>query len=165
MSFFDEMGWLAIGGYYATEEGLSGHFQQKKLDEANTIIRSLSDEALEQKIQKEIGNASEEKFNEIWRRIEDFKRDNPHLIRRHLWSSYWNYVGKERFPFTHERFCLQIGKKRLTKADEKILATYRGWTVTLLMNTYGKYSVVEATRVTFRQVFGVGKDGWTREFG
>ena len=165
MGFWDEAGWLAIGGYYAAEEGLGGHFQKKKLSDVDAIIRSLTDEALEQSIRNEVGNASEEKFDEIWNRIEEFKRDNPHLIRKHIWSSYWGHVGKERFPFTYERFCLQSNKKKLTKSDEKMLATYRGWVVTLLMNTYGKYSVVEATRIAFRQVYGAGKDGWTREFG
>ena len=165
MSFFEETGWLAIGGYFAAEAGLSEHFQKKKINEVSAIVNSLSDEVLERKVREEIGSASGEKYNEIWGRIEEFKRDNPHLIQKHLWSSYWNHVGKERFPFTYESFCTQAGKNRLTKTDEKMLATYRGWTVTLLMNTYGKYSVVEATRVAFRQVFGVGKDSWTREFG
>nr|DAX24618.1 MAG TPA: hypothetical protein [Caudoviricetes sp.] len=165
MGFWDEAGWFAIGSYYAAEDGLNEYTQKKKLNDAWLIVSSLSDSVLEQEIRNDVGNASDEKFNEIWCRIEEFKRDNPHLIHKHIESSYWGYVGKERFPFTHGQFCLQSNKKKITKADEKMIATYRGWVVTLLMNICGKYSVAEATRVAFRQVYGDGRDSWTREFG
>lgn len=165
MGMYDVAGWLALGGYYAIEDGLTNHSQKKKLKEVSAIINNLTDEAFEKKIRDEVGNASEDKFDEIWNRIEEFKRDYRHLIHEHLSTSYWLCVGKERFPFTHDSFCKQTNRKRLTKSDEKMIAMYRGWVVTLLMNTYKKYSVAEATRVAFRQVYGIGRDDWTIDFG
>ena len=47
MSLFDELGWLAIGGYYAAEAGLSERFQKKKINEVSAIVNELTDEALE----------------------------------------------------------------------------------------------------------------------
>lgn len=165
MAFWDEVGWLAIGSYHVFGESIADYSQKKKINEVSSIIKSLIDEEFEQKLRDEISDASPDKFNEVWCRIEEYKRDNPHLLQKHNSTSYWSYVGKERFPFTRDKFCLVAGKNKLTKADEKMLSTYRGWTITLLMSTYGKYSVAEATRIAFRQVFGVGKDSWTREFG
>lgn len=87
MGFWDEAGWFAIGSYYAAEDGLNEYTQKKKLNDAWLIVSSLSDSVLEQEIRNDVGNASDEKFNEIWCRIEEFKRDNPHLIHKHIQAS------------------------------------------------------------------------------
>lgn len=165
MGLWDNVGWLTVGAYNAVSSGQGERIQKQQVSQVEAIIQCLTDKAFEEKLKCEIADADGEKFNEIWCRIEEFKRDNPHLIQKHLASSYWFHVGKERFPFTYTQFLLQTGKQRLTKSDEKLLGTYRGWTLTLLMNTYGKYSTMEATRIAFRQVFGAGRDSWTREFG
>lgn len=165
MPFWDDVGWITTGGYRAFESGVAANFQKKKSEKVSSIVRSLTDEDFERKLREEIYSASPEKFNETWCRIEEFKRDNLHLTKKHLSTSYWMHVGKERFPFTRSMMCVMLNKNKLSKSDEKILSMYRGWTITLLMNTYGKYSIMEATRIAFRQVYGAGSDVWTREFG
>lgn len=161
----DVSGWIAISGYHALEDNLNSYGRKKELKTVDAIISSLIDEPLERQIREIVYGASREDYEQIWKKIEEFKRDNPHLYRNHLWSSYWGHVGKWRFPFTYDIYCEQARKKHLTKSDEKMLATYRGWTITLLMNTHGRYSKMEATRVAYHQVYGQGAGDWTREFG
>lgn len=165
MGFWDDIGWISVGGYHAAKDAFDSRVTGGKAEEISEIVSDLSDTELEKKVRDEVCSASGEQYNEIWKRIEIFKRDNPHLVRKHIAFSYWGHVGKERFPFTYGEYCRMLGKKRLTKSDEKMLAMYRGWVVTLLMNTYDAYSVMESTRIAFHRVCGPGKASWTMEFG
>lgn len=160
----DGIGWAAVGGYYALENALKSHSDNAKIRDAERLINVMSDRALEDKIRNEISRVGDEKFDEIWRYIERFKRENPHIANPHGNDSYWKLVGKERFPFTNVQFAKQACKVP-NKSEKEMVRTYFGWTITLLMNTQNKYSVMEATRIAFRDIFGNESWSWTREYG
>lgn len=165
MAFWSDVSWLAIGGYNA----ITNYSEHKQTSQAvgtiQTIIRSLTDPDIESLVRAMVYGADEGKFLEVWENIESFKRENFYLLIPYIGSSYWGYVGKERFPFTRDRLLNAINKKKLSRADEKMLATYRGWTITLIMNMYGKRSEMEATRIAYNQVYGGGSGSWTMEYG
>lgn len=166
MSLWNDAGWLLVGGYHAIENSMSTTAAKRDMLKINSIAAALTDKELEEQVRSTVYNATtDEDFIKIWKRIEEFKRDNPHMVTKHKLTSFWGPVGKTRFPFTRARYCADIGKSRLTKADERMLATYRGWTITLLMNTYGKYSREEAFRVAVREVYGTGHPLYTTEYG
>ena len=164
MSKWDDAGWIAIGSYNALDAALAERRNITALNKVEAIIATLNDPELEKRVADGVYNADREDFVAIWTRIEVFKRDNPHITAKHLWS-YWLCVGEERFPFTYYAyFALCPHKKKLNADDNKMLGLYRGRTITLLMNTYGGYSKMEATRMAYKQVHDSNAE-WTRELG
>ena len=158
----DGLAWLLIGGYYSLDSALASRRRDRTTRRALAALEQLTDRPLEEKIGEELYRNGTEKFEEIWRYIERFKRENPHIVVDHF-DSYWRYVGKERFPLSMVQFARQTGKVP-NKSEQKMIHTYIGWTVTLLMNTQNKYSMMEGTRHVFR-AFGDNTWGWTREYG
>lgn len=149
MGTFDGGSWLAVVLAAAAGDKLEEHKAVKAKDAQVHRVESMINTDLEYKVQERVYMATVEEEQKIWDELETFKRDNPHKIMKHLGTSFWGHVGKERFPITYVSMVERLGKTRLTKADEKTLSMYRCWVVTLLMNMLGWYSTAEATRAVY----------------
>lgn len=162
MGSLDGAGWAAIGGFYLVEDIIRKRKNQIRSATIRDSIKSLTNEELEKEIRNKVLSANEDDFEEIWTRIEDFKRECPHLLR-HFPKSYWGWVGKYRFIFPESLYMKRYEKKKLTKEDKKTIDMNQRWTITLLINTYGFHSNMEATRMVYESMGDSA--GWTMEFG
>lgn len=149
MGTFDSGSWLAVVLAATAGSKLEESKAAKTKDAQVHKVNGMINADLEYKVQERVYLATIEEEQKIWDELEAFKRDNPHKIVKHLGTSFWGHVGKERFPVTYVSMAERLGKAKLTKADEKMLSTYRCWVVTLLMNTLGWYSTAEATRIVY----------------
>lgn len=145
----DLFGILAGGAFVAREAGIEiceraeGEARSKLIKE---FVVEHTDAELEQKLTADVENPS--MYNDVWKRLEEFKRDNPLFCKKHT-SQYdrfgWENVGKERLPFRDAKGTL-IGK---SQNEELILKSNRNIAVYLLMQTYGimtANSALEAAR-------------------
>lgn len=162
MGFWDGAGWVAIGGYYLASDMICHHKKQLQGATIREQIESLTDEKLQRALTLEICSATEDDFERIWLRIENFKRECPHLLYNYP-MSYWQDVGKMRYWFTEDLYKQRFGRKKLTKSDLETIRMERGCTITLLMNTYGVHSNMEATRMVYKMHHL--DYGWTWELG
>lgn len=165
MEFWENASWASMGAYYTIDAGLRSRRSKAEMKQIERIKNALTDVELEDKIRTLIYHTrDQESFVKIWEEIEEYKRDNYHKIIEHSGTSYWASVGKERYPFTEQQYLLETGKRKLSKEDMSVLAMYRGRVITLLMNTKGKYSLMEATRCAYLQVCG-DTASWTLQYG
>ena len=145
----DLFGILAGGAFVAREacieigEKAEGEERAKQI---KVFIAEHTDAELEQRLTADVENPS--MYEEVWKRLEEFKRDNPVFCKQHT-SQYdrfgWANVGKERLNFRSEKGSL-IGS---SQNEELILKSNRNVAVYLLMQTYGKMTVnaaLEAAR-------------------
>lgn len=146
-----DINWLAIGAYNGAVNAINARSTTKLCNTIEAEARALSDDVLENKLRALVVSADDnvEIFYQIWDRIEEYKRDHPVVLFTHL-DSYWQNVGTERYPFALCEFVRITGKKNLSKADAEVRRLYQGRVVTLLMNTYEKFSYGEAIRYVNR---------------
>jgi hypothetical protein len=111
-----------------------------------------TDPILEERVNAEIENPACREA--IWRRLEEYKRDNPVWCKRHekrgwrdkytgRWVSPpfgWQSIGVERIPFRDEKGRL-YGKNQY---EAMVLRGNRNRVLNLLMHTHGKMSMTEA---------------------
>ncbi len=103
-----------------------------------------TDKELQRKVSIMVYDAkTQEDHDRIWKIVEEFKRDNPHIVKLHEKTVCWNLVGEERFPINPYVYVMRTGK-RMKKDDHELLGIYQNRMISLLMNTYGKYSRSEA---------------------
>ena len=111
-------------------------------------VKAHTDSELEERLMHDVENP--EKYEDLWERIESFKRDNPVFCSKHA-SRYerfgWNNVGHERLMFRSAKGGL-YGK---TQYESMLLDGNRNIAVYLLMQTYGKmkksHAQAEAERI------------------
>lgn len=165
MSIWNDAAWMTVGGYYAAQQASANRKVEVGLSKVDAIVASLIDKEMQAEIRKRVYDLDMAGAEETWVYLECFKRDNPHLLYEHWGLSHWESVGKVRFSITEEEFL--VGKKRLhlTNEEKKVLAMSRGQVVTLLMNTYGRYSEMEAIRKAGLMIHGEGSASWTLEHG
>lgn len=167
MGLLENLGVCAFSSLVSGGHSVPPHHGVQALQEQEAIINNLVDKALEEKVKLEVNNATPEQAKEIWDRLEYFKRDNPHFLHQFWYTSYWQDVGNVRYPITFLDYFKMSGKRSMSKSDNDMYRMFRGRTVTLLMNTYEKYSTIEATRVAHSTLYGLGSGTaeWTRMLG
>jgi len=134
------LGWITAGFAYLFGSSIKetckdvGIAQKRKLKEEYIALNS--DRELEARLGKEILMPS--KYNEIWERIERYKRDGGsfYVLRSYDYfkKSEWDDVGKSRLPMFNHRG--ELLKNCGTINADRILQ--------LLINTYGKMTVGQA---------------------
>lgn len=167
MGLLENLGMCAFASLVADGHSVQAHHGEKALAREEAAVNSMVDKEFEKKIQSEVNKATPLEAKEIWDRIERFKRDDPHLLYAHWDSSYWRDVGNVRYPITYEDYFKESGKSSMSKSDQELYRMFRGRTVTLLLNTYEKYSTLEATRIAHKSLYGLGGGTaeWTRLLG
>lgn len=148
----DLFGILAGAAFVAREVGIEiseraeGEVRSKLIKE---FVAEHTDVELEHKLIADVENPY--KYDEVWNRLEEFKRNNPIFCKKHT-SQYdrfgWENVGKARLRFRDSNGTL-IGKNQ---NEELALKGNRNIAVYLLMQTYGKMtenSALEAAREKF----------------
>ncbi len=160
MSIWTDIGYIAMGGYYAAEKYRTEKQILREVAEVEGMLRRLCDKELEKEVREKLYALDTAGAEETWDYLELFKRDKPHLLSLHSSTSFWHLVGVERYPLTLEEFEVISKRKNLSKEDEKCFNLSIGRVVTLLMNTYGKYSEAEALRT-----YDCTKFGFMIEYG
>lgn len=167
MGLLENLGMCAFASLVADGHSVQAHHGEKALAREEVAINNLVDKVFEEKIKSEVNGATPQEAKEIWDHLERFKRDKPHLLFAHWDSSYWQDVGNVRYPITYQDYFKMSGKSSMSKSDQELYRMFRGRTITLLMNTYEKYSTIEATRVAHKSLYGLGGSTaeWTRMIG
>lgn len=117
----------------------------------NEFVARHSDLELEHQLRAQIEDPA--CYDKIWQRLELFKRDNPVWCREHEEKGRydangryvepvfgWQFVGKERLPFRSKYGSLYSNNQ----SESSRLAYNRLLAVCMLMQTYGKMSLVDA---------------------
>lgn len=146
---------ILAGGAWLTKEtfheigerGVEKHCAQQ----FHTFIAQHSDPGLERELSAMVEDRSS--YNAVWERIEQFKRDNPVWCSQHEEKGYrgydgkyiepgfgWQSVGKERLPFHNTAGALDSANQNYSAR----LSYNRLLAVSMLMQTYGKMSLVDA---------------------
>lgn len=151
----DDLMWILGGVSYkaidATKKLASEEKSRTKSEFIQTYILENTDSSLEKRVGEDVSDP--QKYEEMWRRIEQFQRDNPvsGWCRRYKGSSI---IYTPQFPSSipHNFSLADVGKKRLyfwSKAKNKrayqsemenIFYDYQEIAIALLMWTYGKES-------------------------
>lgn len=129
---------MAGGAFIAREAGVEIVERAESKERAKLIrefVEQHTDKQLEEKLMADVKNPS--MYDKIWRRLEEFKRDNP-LFCKARTTEYagfgWGNVGKERLGF----FNAKGGLYGRSQYEELVLRGNRNIAVYLLMQTYGK---------------------------
>jgi len=167
----DDLFSIVAGSAWLTKEGASAIGEQAQDKARDELIRDYilrnTDDALEAKLRKDIEDP--DKFDEIWQRIEQFKRDNP--------TKLWKKIHKETRTPCYAGFSLvnvrtfsvnDIGQKRLPFRDakgglygrnlteESQLRDNREIALSLLIWTYGK-ETRESAQQNAQRVYPIQK--------
>jgi hypothetical protein len=139
--------WLFAGGVFGASHKCRKYVSNSKEKRKGDLYHSLLiDQELERKLWRDV--CDQDKLDEVWNRIEQFKRDNPVICAQDD-TNHWGYVGKHRFRTTYAR-----GERHAKKRDEE-LRIARSMTVDLLAMTYGKHSQSQASIISSRGYCGI----------
>ena len=141
--------WLTKETFREVDEHGAEQYRTKLINE---FIAQHSDIELERQLQAQIENPA--CYDEIWQRLELFKRDNPVWCKeRESKPEYlpnsticlpaqpgWQDVGVQRLPFRDEYGYLTPANQRLAH----ILSQNRTFTLIMLMETYDKMTLSRA---------------------
>lgn len=154
-------GTLATKSFKESEAKMDQHVKEEL---EQRFIERYTDPELEKKIEQDILNP--DKYEEIWDRIERYKKENGAIYLEDAKNPYspWNqYACIKRVPFRDSNGSIK-GKNR-TESD--LLEHYRSAAVVMLMHTHGKMSTHNAQKVAMRatvnELSSWLKDGWPRE--
>lgn len=165
-SLFSVLGggaWLAAESFREMREGDAVRAVD---DSRDRYVAKYTDKELEEKYSKEIMDVS--KHEALWRRIEEFKRDNPVWCeerRREDFSPYkieeetfgWHAVGKRRLDLVGP-----TGRLYGNNKDETyILECHRNRVVNMLLETHWKFTErVAKTRAASRYPYEASRRRW-----
>lgn len=110
-----------------------------KADLIQKFVQKYSDPALEERLRQDIQNP--EKYNEIWERIESYKARKGGWYRWNYEHPAWQAVGLTRLPFRTVSGELHAP----TQYEDDVLNGNRNKALFMLMHTYGKMTVNDAT--------------------
>lgn len=110
-----------------------------KADLIQKFVQKYSDPALEERLRQDIQNP--EKYNEIWERIESYKTRKGGWYRWNHEHPAWQDVGQTRLPFRTASGELHAS----TQYEDAVLEGNRNKALLMLMHTYGKMTVNDAT--------------------
>lgn len=148
---------ILFGGAWVTKElfkeaGERG-VEKRRSELIKQYVAEHTDLELEERLMREVESPS--KYNEVWERIENFKRENPVYCKREADKSWkkkydgtygyfsrfgWQDVGYSRLEFRTSKGSL-YGK---TQREDILLEGNRNIAVYLLMQTYGKMKLSHA---------------------
>ena len=146
-------GWILKESYKELSAGVEADSRDRLMKK---FVEEHTDLELESRLLNDIENP--EKYNEVWSRIERFKRDNPFLIEREIRRirgdkgdrlhgyvprSEWEYVGSTRLPFRTPSGALRCKglERSMTLEHNRIIALW------FLMISYGKLSSGRAEQI------------------
>lgn len=132
--------WVALGGIGL----LSELGQQSRSSHINNVADRQSkvasvlrcSDAEERQAWRDV--CDPDKQEEVWKRIETFKRSYPHLC---VGKPEWDFVGQNRLPINYD----ELGRR--SKQKDEIIRANREIAVGLLCRTYGKLSASAAASV------------------
>lgn len=131
------------GAAFLAKKAVEEHKEREAALTRNELIQKFvqkySDLALEERLRQDIRNP--EKYNEIWERIESYKARKGGW---YVWKSEhpaWQDVGRGRLPFRTASGELHAP----TQYEDDILCGNRNKALFMLMHTYGKMTVNDAT--------------------
>lgn len=136
LSIFGGAGFLAKK---AVEERKERETALTRNELIQKFVQKYSDPVLEEKLRQEIQNP--EKYNEIWERIESYKARKGGWYRWNREHPAWQEVGQCRLPFRTETGNLHAS----TQYENDVLEGNRNKALLMLMHTYGKMTVNDAT--------------------
>ena len=152
---------IFAGGAWLAKENIASIGEQSVDKTRSELIQAYilenTDSALEEKLRKDIEDP--DKYDEIWQRIERFKRDNPTMLWKKLHQKtgticYAGFsllnvrtygvedIGKKRLPFRDSTGSM-YGK---SYAEEARLRDNREIALSLLIWTYGKETKTSAVQ-------------------
>ena len=138
---------FTLGAIGASGAAIDEIKTQREIKRMNKIIAMTRiDKDLEDKLWHDV--CDPDKYEEIWTRIEKYKREHPDVVLKET-TSYWGHVGKHRF-----RSFYAPGERHSKKRDEELLLSKR-MTLDLLALTYGGRSFSQASKVAIKTVKGV----------
>lgn len=131
------------GAGFAAKKAVEEHKEREAALTRNDLIQKFvqkySDPALEERLRQDIQNP--EKYNEIWERIESYKARNGGWYRWNRDHAAWQEVGSKRLPFRTDSGELHAH----TQYESTELESNRNKALFMLMHTYGKMTVNDAT--------------------
>lgn len=136
--------WMIFGGIGLISE-IGQYSQNAHINQLNSTRSAVAnalrcDDTFEREMWNLVCDPS--KHEQVWEKIETFKRNNPHLC---IGRSKWDFVGKNRLIIEN------TGRKTL-EIDE-IIAANRSEVVSLLCRTHGKLSSIQASEVSMYNNF------------
>lgn len=135
---------MIFGGIGLVSE-IGHHIQETQAYNASDIRTRVANALMcNSSFEKEIWEqvCDPQKHNDVWERIEAFKRNNPHLC---VGQSRWDFVGKNRL--------LLVNAGRKTQKMDSIVSENCEKTVALLCRTYGRLSYTHASEVAMQNSF------------
>lgn len=129
-------------GFLLTQASKEYKEKQRELTRNELIcqfVQKYTDPVLEEKLKQDILNP--EKYDEIWYRIESYKARDGWWYNWNRHHPAWQSVGRERLRFRTESG-LAHPKNQY---EDTLLHGNRNKALFMLMHTYGKMTVNEAT--------------------
>ena len=133
---------LAGAGFVANKAAQENKERSNDLTRNDLIrqyVQKYTDPKLEEQLRQDIANP--EKYDEIWERIEAYKARNGGWYRWNRENPAWQEVGTKRLQFFTESGDLHVK----TQYDDAVLSGNRNKALYMLMHTYGKLTVNDAT--------------------
>ena len=132
------------GAGFLAKKTVEEHKEREAVITRNELIQKFvqkySDPTLEERLRQDIRNP--EKYDEIWERIESYKARNGGWYRWNREHPAWQDVGSGRLPFRTASGELHA----TTQYEDDVLYGNRNKALFMLMHTYGKMTVNDATQ-------------------
>ena len=144
---------ILTGAGFLAKEGVKASRERSDALNRNELIRQFvqkyTDPELEERLWQDILNP--DKYDEIWDRIEMYKARNGGWYQWYSDYPCWQAVGTKRLPFR-----TKIGELHAkVQYDEAVLDGNRKTALFMLMHTYGKMTVNNATTSARRATDGM----------
>ena len=133
---------FAGAGFLANKAAKEHKEKQQALTRNDLIqrfVQKYTDPVLEEKLRQDILDPA--KYDEIWERIESYKARNGGWYSWRRDHPAWQAVSQERLPFRTESGAVHAKNQY----EDSVLSDNRNKALFMLMHTYGKMTVNDAT--------------------